>query len=153
MYHLSKKILEDKKYIQYEISNFAINGYESKHNLDCWNQEEYLGFGLGAHSYINKTRYSNDPKGTVPFGSLEKVIHEIQNDDDIQKEFMLLGLRNIEGVSIQSFKNKFGENPIFLFKNELSKLVENDLVIVDGDNIKLTIKGLDLANLVWEEFI
>ena len=61
--------------------------------------------------------------------------------------------RKINGVSIQKFKNKFGENPIFLFKNELSKLVEQNLLIIDGDCIKLTNKGLDLANLVWEEFI
>ena len=56
-------------------------------------------------------------------------------------------------MSIQKFKNKFGENPIFLFKNELNKLVEENLIKIDGDNIKLTNKGLDLANLVWEEFV
>ncbi len=66
---------------------------------------------------------------------------------------MLLGLRKIDGVSIQKFKNKFGENPIFLFKNELNKLVEENLITIDGDKIKLTNKGLDLANIVWEEFV
>ena len=71
----------------------------------------------------------------------------------MQKEYMLLGFRKLEGVSVQKFKNKFGENPIYLFRNELNKLVEEDLIIVDGDKIKLTNKGLDLANLVWEEFV
>ena len=66
---------------------------------------------------------------------------------------MLLGLRKINGVSIQEFKNKFGDNPIFLFRNELSKLVEEELIEIDGDDIKLTNKGLDLANKVWEEFV
>ena len=66
---------------------------------------------------------------------------------------MLLGLRKIEGISIQEFKNKFGENPIFLFKDILNKLVNEKLIIVDNDNIKLTNKGIDLANLVWEEFV
>ena len=66
---------------------------------------------------------------------------------------MLLGLIKIDGVSIQKFKNKFGENPIFLFKNELNKLVEENLITIDGDKIKLTNKGLDLANIVWEEFV
>ena len=66
---------------------------------------------------------------------------------------MLLGLRKIDGVSIQKFKNKFGENPIFLFKNELNKLVEENLITIDGDSIKLTNKGLDLANIVWKEFV
>ena len=152
MYWYVKNTLENNGYIHYEISNFAKKGYESKHNLDCWNQEEYLGFGLGAHSYINKVRYSNEPRENT-FGKYEKTIHEIQEENDIQKEYMLLGLRKIKGVSIQSFKNKFGENPIFLFKNELSKLVEENLVIIDGNDIRLTNKGLDLANLVWEEFV
>ena len=71
----------------------------------------------------------------------------------MQKEYMLLGLRKIEGISVQEFKNKFGDNPIFLFRNELSKLVQEEVLEVDGDIIKLTNKGLDLANLVWQEFI
>ena len=130
--------------------------YESKHNVNCWEQKEYLGFGLAAHSYFNKERYANttDMKEYLEFKGLNcKITYEKQNDDDTKKEYMLLGLRKINGVSIQKFKNKFGENPIFLFKNELSKLVEQNLLIIDGDCIKLTNKGLDLANLVWEEFI
>ena len=66
---------------------------------------------------------------------------------------MLLGLRKIEGVSISKFKEKFIDNPIYLFKNELAILVEEGLVEVDIDSIKLTNKGLDLANLVWEKFV
>ena len=153
MYWYVKNTLENTGYIHYEISNFAKKGYESKHNVNCWEQKEYLGFGLAAHSYIKGTRYSNDPKGSDPFGSFEKTIHEIQTKADQQKEYMLLGLRKIDGVSIQKFKNKFGENPIFLFKNELNKLVEENLITIDGDKIKLTNKGLDLANIVWEEFV
>ena len=66
---------------------------------------------------------------------------------------MLLGLRTIKGVCISKFKEKYVDNPIFLYRKELEKLVEEKLVIIDGDYIKLTNKGLDLANLVWEEFI
>lgn len=82
-----------------------------------------------------------------------QTIHEIQTKADMQKEYMLLGLRKIDGVSIQRFKNKFGQNPIFLFREELNKLVEEELIYIDGDKIKLTNKGLDLANIVWEKFI
>lgn len=59
MYNLTKKILEKSGYVHYEISNFAKKGFESQHNLNCWNQEEYLGFGLAAHSYFDKKRFSN----------------------------------------------------------------------------------------------
>ena len=65
----------------------------------------------------------------------------------------MLGLRKIKGVKISKFKEKFGENPIYIFRNELEKLVKENLLIVDGDNIFLSNKGLDLANLVFEEFI
>ena len=66
---------------------------------------------------------------------------------------MLLGLRKIEGVKISDFKNKFIENPIYLYRESLSKLVTQGLIEIDIDNIKLTDRGVDLANLVWEEFV
>ena len=65
----------------------------------------------------------------------------------------MLGLRKIDGVYIQSFKEKFGENPIYLYRKEFEKLVQEELLEIDGDVIRLTNKGLDLANLVWEEFV
>ena len=155
MYWEVKKKLEEAGYIHYEISNFAKTGYESKHNLSCWNQEEYLGFGLAAHSYFNNVRYSNtdDFEEYFDWPENSKIIHERQTDEDRQKEFMLLGLRKIEGVAISDFKNKFIENPIYLYRKTLNKLVTQGLIEVDIDSIKLTNRGIDLANLVWEEFV
>ena len=160
MYWLTKRKLEKAGYIHYEISNFAKKGFESKHNLSCWNQEEYIGFGVAAHSYTNNVRYSNIDnieKYIANFVSNEEnenfVFHEKQDKESKMKEFMLLGLRKIEGISIQNFKSKFGENPILSYRKELEKLVEEELIEIDGDIIKLTNKGLDLANLVWEEFV
>ena len=155
MYWYVKNYLELNGYNHYEISNFAKKGFESKHNLDCWNQEEYIGFGLAAHSYINNIRFSNteDLNDYLNNGWQSKIIQEEQNETSKKYEYMLLGLRKIEGVAIQKFKEKFGENPLFIFRNELNKLVSEELVIVQNDNIKLTNKGLDLANLVWEEFV
>ena len=66
---------------------------------------------------------------------------------------MLLGLRKIQGISIREYKSKFHDNPIFIYKNELEKLINQELVEIDGDNIKLTNKGLDFANIVWKEFV
>lgn len=155
MYWEVKKKLEDAGYIHYEISNYSKPGFESKHNMSCWNQEEYLGFGLAAHSYINNKRYSN----TIDFNEYfdwpenSKIMHEKQTKEDKQKEFMLLGLRKIEGVKISDFKNKFVENPIYLYRESLNKLVTQELIEIDIDNIKLTRRGIDLANLVWEEFV
>ena len=148
-----KEKLEETGYKHYEISNFAKKGYESKHNLNCWYQKEYLGFGTAAHSYFKNTRYSNVENLEEYIKGKEYIIHETQNEEDKQKEYMLLGLRKIEGVKISEFKNKFQNNPIIIYKKELNKLVEEDLLEVDLDNIRLTKKGIDLANIVWEEFV
>ena len=160
MYWYTKNTLEINGYNQYEISNFSKKGIESKHNLNCWKQKEYLGFGVAAHSYLNKTRYSNicnieEYIKNIQNGnqSKNKIIHEIQTIEEQKKEYMLLGLRTIEGIKIQEFKEKFAQNPILIFRKELEKLVKENLINIDGDNIKLTNKGLDFANIVWEEFI
>ena len=155
-YKYTKNYLELNGYNHYEISNFAKLGYESKHNMNCWEQKQYVGFGLAAHSYVNGCRYSNTCDLEEYFNKKSKdvkIIHEEQTLEDMKKEYMLLGLRKIDGVSISKFKEKFGENPIYLFRNELQKLVEEGLIEIDLDNIKLTNKGLDFANLVWEEFV
>lgn len=160
MYWYVKNKLELAGYTHYEISNFAKNGEESKHNWNCWCQKEYLGFGLAAHSYFDNRRFSNISNLDVYLKNIQEnnqdkniELHEAQNIEDKKKEYMLLGLRKIDGVSISKFKEKFVDNPIYLFKNELSKLVEDGLLEIDGDKIRLTNKGLDLANMVWEEFI
>ena len=160
MYWYVKDFLELKGYNQYEISNFSKKGKESKHNFNCWNQEQYIGIGAAAHSYINDTRFSNISNleeyiKNIKEGNIEKnrTIEEKQTIEDKKNEFMMLGFRKIEGVDIAKFKEKFVDNPIFLYKNKLNKLVEEGLVEIDLNNIKLTNKGLDLANQVFEEFI
>lgn len=160
MYWYVKNILELNKYKHYEISNFAKEGYESKHNKNCWEQKEYIGFGVAAHSYFMKKRYSNTENieqyiKNIDDDNLKKniIIHEEQTELDMKKEYILLNLRKIDGIQISKFKNKFGENPIYLFRNELNKLVNEGLIQIEEDNIKLTNKGIDLANLVFEEFI
>ena len=162
-YHYTKNYLELNGYKHYEISNFAKPGFESKHNMNCWKQKQYVGFGVAAHSYVNGIRYANttDLKEYINIKENPKeknfkeikTVEEKQNKFDMEKEFMMLGLRKLEGISISKFEEKFGENPIYLFRNELQKLVEENLLEVDLDDIRLTNKGLDFANLVWEEFV
>ena len=160
MYWKTKEILEKNNYIHYEISNFAKEGYESKHNSNCWKQKEYLGFGVAAHSYYESKRYCNTNSIEKYCANVEnsnfkanRTIFEEQSKEEQQKEYMLLGLRMLEGINIQKFKNKFVNNPIFKFHKELEKLINEGFLEVDGNQIKLTNKGLDFANLVWEEFV
>lgn len=165
MYWYAKNTLELNGYNHYEISNFSKQEKKSKHNMNCWEQKEYIGLGCAAYSYLNDIRYGNtsniekyvDVQDFKNKEELEKnkirIIDEVQSLEDKEKEYMLLGLRKIEGVSIQRFKEKYVQNPIFLFKEELEKLVNEELLVIDGDYIRLTNKGLDLANIVWEEFV
>ena len=161
MYWKTKKLLQKNGYKHYEISNFAKEGCESRHNLACWKQDEYIGFGLGAHSYLNKTRFSNTD-------NLDEYIKNIENNEfdknvilqekeqtyeEQAKEYMMLNLRKIDGASISKFEQKFQINPLFYFRFEISKLQEEGLIEVDLDNIRLTKKGLDFANLVFKEFV
>ena len=160
MYWYVKDYLELNGYKHYEISNFAKPGFESEHNLDCWNQKEYIGFGAGAYSYLNKKRFGNISNlekyiQNCNSNNFEKnvILEEAQDKNQQMNEYMILGLRKIDGISIQKFEEKFNENPILLFRKELQKLHEEKLIIIDGDVIKLSNKGLDLANIVWEEFV
>jgi oxygen-independent coproporphyrinogen-3 oxidase len=160
MYWYVKNTLELNGYNHYEISNFAKFGKESRHNLNCWNQEEYIGFGVAAHSYLNGIRFSNTINVEEYIQHLENnrkeeniQIEESQSLEDKKNEFMMLGFRKIQGVDIARFKEKFIDNPIFLYREKLNKLVEEGLIEVDLNHIKLTNKGIDLANLVFEEFV
>ncbi len=161
MYWDAKKMLEINGYKHYEISNFCREGRESRHNMNCWNQEEYLGFGLAAHSYYGGSRYSNTINFDKYISSINNgnfkdsvVINETQ--DTIlskAKEYMMLGLRKIDGVDISKFEEKFQLNPVYYFKKEIEKLASYDLLEYDDKAIKLTKKGIDLANVVFEEFV
>ena len=146
---------------KYEISNYAILGYESLHNTNYWKQNEYLGFGLNASSFSSSTRYSNTK-------NLENYIDHflngnkeinVQNKDEemdkleLMKEYVILGLRLKEGLQILEFKNKFKVDIFSIFKDELQKLKKEKLINVTSVNISLTKKGSELANVVWQEFI
>ena len=122
--------------------------------------EEYLGFGAGASSYNGIARYKNIEDLEKYIENMEKdnfakniVIEEIQNREDKMKEYMLLGLRKINGININNFRKKFGTTPLYKYNKELTKLVREELILMDTNNIRLSKKGLNLANVVWEEFV
>ncbi len=160
MYWKTKKMLEDNNYKHYEISNFSKEGYESKHNMNCWEQKEYLGFGVAAHSYFDNKRFSNTISieeyiNNIKENKIERniTINEIQNVKDKEKEYVLLGLRKIEGININKFKEKFGEDCKRVFEKEFNILLQQGLIKIKKNNIVLSNSGLDFANLVWEKFV
>ena len=159
MYWLVKNYLKKNGYNQYEISNFSKAGYYSRHNTDCWKQKEYIGFGVAAHSYFNMKRYSNICDVEKYIRNLENKeieknveIHEVQNIESKMNEYMILGLRMIEGVNVKKFKEIFHQDVLEKYKKQLEKLQKEKLIYFDNEKIYLTNKGIDFANIVWEEF-
>ncbi|MCM3663945.1 radical SAM family heme chaperone HemW [Mesobacillus subterraneus] len=143
---------------QYEISNFAVPGYESRHNITYWNNEEYYGFGAGAHGYVNGIRQSNygplkkymEPlsKGELPIMDAHRVTIEEKTEEE-----MFLGLRKTEGVSIRHFQEKFNENPIELYRDQIREWTSKGLLKTDEGRIFLTRQGRLLGNEVFQSFI
>jgi len=160
MYWFAKRKLEENRYVHYEISNFAKPGYYCRHNMDCWNQKEYLGVGVAASSYFNNKRFSNincieDYIKNIEENNFEKNrnIEEIQNEEQQMNEYMILSLRKIKGVDVDEFVKKFKKDPFVVYKDIITKLVNENLINVDLNKIWLTKKGIDFANIVWEEFV
>jgi oxygen-independent coproporphyrinogen-3 oxidase len=158
MYDFLMNYLEKNGFHQYEISNFEKNGLESKHNLVYWNNEEYFGFGAGAHGYINGIRYSNAGPLKKYFQLIDDtgvpIVHEhtVTKQEKMEEE-MFLGLRKMQGVSERKFQEKFGSNFNEVFPNVIEKLMKDGLVEMNGEYLRLSHKGKLLGNEVFQAFL
>ena len=151
MYYYIIKYLKEKGYNHYEISNFSKNGRESVHNLVYWNNNYYYGFGLGASGYIDNIRYNNTR-------SLNKYINGfyVKDSDIISKELkmeneMMLGLRKVKGVNKKDFYKKYSLNILDTF--DIMNLINNKLLIDDGENIYIPTNRLYVSNSIIVNFI
>ncbi|KIZ55396.1 coproporphyrinogen III oxidase [Bacillus safensis] len=158
MYELVMDEMERHGLKQYEISNYAKPGFESQHNLTYWSNEDYFGFGAGAHGYVDGIRNVN--AGPVKHylelidqtGFPYKETHQVTKAEQIEEE-MFLGLRKIEGVKSADFQAKYGAAPEALFSTVLEDLEEKGLVVKDDKGIRLTRKGKLLGNEVFQAFL
>ncbi|MBC2257424.1 radical SAM family heme chaperone HemW [Listeria booriae] len=158
MYEKLMSTMEKHGRKQYEISNFAKPGYESRHNIVYWSNEHYFGFGAGAHGYIGETRYAN-------YGPLKKYMQPLQNGDlptfqqkelslkEKMEEEMFLGLRKVAGVDKAHFQAKFGQSLDATFANAIDKTVEKGWLESTPESVRLTRRGRFLGNNVFQEFL
>lgn len=158
MYYMAKEMLNDKGYNQYEISNFAKEGFECYHNKVYWRCDEYIGYGLGSHSYFNGKRFNNTYDIEKYIGSKGKysVIKENIEKlkiEDMYAEFMFMGLRMTKGIEKQRFFERFNKSVFDVYGNEIKHLKELNLINETDTNIMLTEKGIDVSNTVFEKFI
>ncbi len=133
MYEYICDKLKSKKYQHYEVSNFAKKGKESLHNLQYWNNEEYFGFGLGAHGYINGVRYENTRSLTqYTQGAFLKYEEMLSKEDKMYNELML-GFRKMQGINLKEFFLKYEVNMQEVF--DLKEALKNNELIVEGEYI------------------
>lgn len=154
MYEYLREYLAKFGYHQYEISNFAQRGYESEHNLSYWQIDEYLGVGMGAHSQTNSKRFHNYSTIKDYLNQVNVSNTGVQSEDecDLMQETFIMGLRLNQGVSITDFKERFHADPLIIYPKILQNIDEK-LVVIEQDRIKLTPKGQLLLNYVERSFI
>lgn len=174
MYRRTSEILREYGYQRYEISNYAMQGYECRHNLGYWERKEYLGIGIGAASLMNETRWKeteslaeyNDfwsqefcfTEEWPEVSGAKNVYHDTEklNPKEQMEEYMFLGLRKIKGISKKKFKDVFEIDIMTIYGDEIEKLLKQDLLCEEGpdkDILCLTEQGLDISNYVMCEFL
>lgn len=153
IYWQTKKLMEEAGYHRYEISNYAKNGFECRHNVGYWNRTPYLGFGIGAASLFEECRFTNPDKVEDWGNCLETKEAQALSMEEQMEEFMFLGLRMMQGVSKAEFEKKFGVAMEEIYKNQIFDLQKKGLLKEMGDNICLTEKGIDVSNAVFVEFL
>lgn len=158
MYEKTKEILQEKGYHRYEISNYAKAGRECRHNLGYWDEVPYLGFGLGASSCYGGARFSNERDILTymaePFRPFEKrEDYARQSRKEQMEDYMIFGLRKTKGVSLSRFDREYGCAWKEIYGEKIRRYEKIGLLIIEGDNLKLTDAGIDVSNRIFEDFL
>ncbi|WP_424685050.1 radical SAM family heme chaperone HemW [Enterococcus sp.] len=158
MFEETIKAMEKAGRKQYEVSNFALPGHESKHNTVYWHNQHYFGFGAGASGYLGNRRYKN--YGPIQHylkplrqGILPVMENEVLTRENQMEEEMFLGLRLKEGVSFQRFQEKFQRSLESVYGDVLSTEVKAGHLVVENDSVRLTAQGLLIGNDIFEKFL
>ncbi len=158
MYDLAIKSLEEHGIVQYEISNFSKQEYECKHNLIYWNNKEYLGLGVSAHSYMESCRYANTENineyiRLINENNLAVINEEHKEKKDEIVETIFLGLRLNRGLDLDMFENRFNISIYDMYGEKIKRLARLGLLHEEKNRIRLTRYGMDVSNQVFIEFL
>ncbi|HZK01874.1 MAG TPA: radical SAM family heme chaperone HemW [Anaerovoracaceae bacterium] len=169
MYHCGVELLKRSGYEHYEISNAAKPGYKSRHNLKYWSMDEYLGVGLGSHSFFNGKRFSNETDLKKYIGISKQHVYSVRHRggspwtaychegtrNDNMAEYMFTGMRKVEGIYIPDFIDRFGISPMIKYEKQIEIHSKTGLLIIDQKSrrIRLMLKGMDLFNSVLKDFV
>jgi oxygen-independent coproporphyrinogen-3 oxidase len=151
LYKTIEKTLTDNEYNHYEISNYSKDGYESKHNLVYWNNEEYYGFGLSASSYVDNYRIDNTKNFNKYINNDYISNKELINKESKIKYELILGFRKLDGINKEDFYNKYNINLIDLFN--IKELIRSKKLIETDTNIYISDKWIYKSNEILMEFV
>ena len=151
MYKYINKVLKENGYIHYETSNYAKDGFQSMHNLTYWHNLEYYGFGIGASGYLNNVRYENTHSiNNYLSGNYVMDSHELSKLESMQN-FVILGLRMIEGISLSEFKERYNQDLEDVF--EIREMLEDGRLEINNNRLFINDKYTYLANEILINFI
>ena len=154
MYYDTEKILKAEGYRRYEISNYAREGFECRHNCGYWERKNYRGFGLGASSLIDEVRFHNtESMENYQNRAFGREDEEYLDAEAQMEEFMFLGLRLTQGISVNDFEKKFHTPYVSVYGKISRELEEKKLLRRENGRIFLTERGIDLSNYVLSEFL
>ena len=158
MYEYAIDYLSSQGFIHYEISNFALPGYQCRHNLNYWDRGEYYGVGLGAHSFISGWRYRNTDDLEEYVDALLTGRSPVKDSEYITgsrevSEAVFLGLRKTEGIRLDSFSRRYGVDLVECYRDEIRWLEDAGLVEIADGLLRLTRRGLRLSNEVFVRFM
>ena len=158
MYEKCVEILQKNGYSRYEISNFAKSGFESRHNCKYWKWDDFVGFGAGAYSCYMGERYSNiydvkDYTESVLKGEDAVKARMLLDKKDMMSEFVFLGLRMDNGVSITEFEERFLEDIFDVFKEQIDKNIKRGTMIQSGGRLKISPDFIYVSNAILSDFV
>ena len=154
MYELLVQTLRYAGFAQYEISNFARPGYESRHNIVYWKNEPYFAFGVGAHRYVDGVRSGNSKSFNKYLRNyLEGEQSEVIDDAGQILEGIMLGLRMVKGIHLEEFKSQYGVDIAVLKQKEISLFTGEGLMELSDGYLKITERGLPISNSIIARLI
>lgn len=155
MYSLTKEILAEEGYKRYEISNYAREGHECRHNCIYWERGDYIGFGLAAASLMNEVRFTNtsDMASYLAAPVHNRAEEQTLTKQDAMAEYMFLGLRMMKGVDKGEFEKRFGESFDVVYGDTAKEHIAKGLMVSEGSRLYLTDIGIDISNTVMADYI
>ena len=158
MYEKTMELLQEKGFEHYEISNFARSGFASVHNQIYWRNESYIGFGAGAYSYLDGTRYRSKEYPEEYIRDIERKGRSCEEEERLvpeeqMDETVIMGLRLVKGIDIKRFEKRFKTGFIQRYEEEISRLLKEGMIVLEKGHLRLSRKGLLFSNRVMMEFL